>query len=245
MHHGEFRDNRLVAVYDAECPWSRDDDFFLSVVNERPASRVLDLGCGTGRLALGLAQAGHAVTGVDPAAASLDVARCRPGADGVVWIEGTSATLASAAFDTAVMTSHVAQFFLTDGEWADALANVHRALVPSGRLVFDSRDPDALAWERWNPSDSRHEVQLPDGSPVTVWTEVIDVRDGLVSFVHHYAFGREEFLSEATLCFRTESDLRESLAQAGFRIEGIYGGWACQPIGDGDGDGEFLVLARR
>jgi SAM-dependent methyltransferase len=242
MHHGEFRDSRLVAVYDAECPWSRDDDFFLSVVNEKPASRVLDLGCGTGRLALGMAQAGHAVTGVDQAAASLDAARRKPGADGVVWIEGTSATLASAAFDTAVMTSHVAQFFLTDGEWADALANVYQALVPSGRLAFDSRDPDALAWERWNATDSRHEVRLPDGSIVTVWTDVVDVRSGLVSFVHHYLFPEEELLSEATLCFRTESELRASLAQAGFRIEGMYGGWERQPIGAGDG--EFFVIAR-
>jgi hypothetical protein len=76
-----------------------------------------------------------------------------------------------------------------------------------------------------------------------MWTEVVDVGGGLVSFVHHYAFPREELLSEATLCFRTESDLRASLAQAGFRIEGIYGGWERQPIGAGDG--EFLVIARR
>lgn len=48
MRNAEFNDPRLVTVYDAECPWSREDDFFLSVVNETPAARVLDLGCGTG-----------------------------------------------------------------------------------------------------------------------------------------------------------------------------------------------------
>lgn len=54
MRHAEFNHPRLVAVYDAMRPWSRDDDFFLSVVNETPAARVLDFGCGTGRLTLGM-----------------------------------------------------------------------------------------------------------------------------------------------------------------------------------------------
>ncbi|WP_309140009.1 methyltransferase domain-containing protein [Micromonospora sp. 4G55] len=64
MRNAEFTDPRLVAVYDVECPWGPDDDFFLAEVGVDPA-RVLDLGCGTGRLALALAAAGHTVTGVD------------------------------------------------------------------------------------------------------------------------------------------------------------------------------------
>ncbi|MBT2365909.1 hypothetical protein J7E88_11475 [Streptomyces sp. ISL-10] len=50
-------------------PWPGEDDFFLPVVAESPGARVLDLGVGTGRLALGTAAAGHTVTGVDPAQA--------------------------------------------------------------------------------------------------------------------------------------------------------------------------------
>ena len=97
MHHGEFRDARLVAVYDADFPWSVPDDFFVSVVQEAPAARVLDLGCGTGRFTLGLAAAGYAVTGVDPARASLDAARRKRGAGEVTWLEGTSTDLPEAA----------------------------------------------------------------------------------------------------------------------------------------------------
>lgn len=232
-----------MSLYDAECPWSRDDEFFLSVVNEIPAARVLDLGCGTGRLALGMAAAGHTVTGVDPARASLDAARAKPGAKHVTWIEGTSPTLPDASFDVAVMTSHVAQFFVGDDEWKCTLADLKRALAPSGRLVFDTRDPRARGWERWNPAASRREIALSDRYVVAAWTEVTAVQDGAVSFTHHYAFpDGEELLSTATLRFRTEEEVRSSLQDARFNLEQIYGGWNREPVGAGDG--EFLVIAR-
>ena len=86
----EFRDPRLVEVYDAECPWGVDDDWFLALATDTPGGRILDLGCGTGRLALAMQRAGLAVTGIDPAAASLAAARAKPGAEHVTWIEGTS-----------------------------------------------------------------------------------------------------------------------------------------------------------
>jgi ubiquinone/menaquinone biosynthesis C-methylase UbiE len=244
MRQAEFNDARLVTLYDAENLWSRDDEFFLAVVNETSASRVLDLGCGTGRLALGLAAAGHTVTGVDPATASLQAARAKPGAGSVTWIDGTSETLPDRSFDTAVMTSHVAQFFVTDADWSRTLADLRRALVPGGRLVFDTRDPRDRKWERWNPVESRRVISLPDGRDVEAWTEVTDVADPVsVSFVIHYAFpDGEELLSSATLRFRTEEELRGSLGAAGFSVQRIYGGWKREPVGAGDG--EFLVIAR-
>ena len=243
MRQAEFNHPALVMVYDAAFGWSRDDDFFLSVVDAAPGAKVLDLGCGTGRLALAIAAAGHEVTGVDPAADSLAAARAKPGADQVTWIEGTSAVLADAAFDVAVMTSHVAQFLVTDDEWGRVLADLRRALVPGGLLTFDTRDPRARGWERWNPAESRREVALPDGRTVIFAAEVISVAGGVVSFAIRYAFSDgENLLSTADLRFRTEDELRSSLAAAGFTIEHIYGGWNREPIGAPDG--EFLVIAR-
>jgi len=231
-----------VAVYDAAFPWSREDDFFMSVVNETPAARVLDLGCGTGRLALAMAAAGHTVTGVDPAGASLEAARAKPGAERVTWIEGTAPILPDASFDVAVMTSHVAQFFVDDDEWRDTLAHLKRALLPGGRLVFDTRDPRARGWERWNPADSQRRIALPDGSHATTWSEVTAVQDGAVSGAIHYTFSDgEQLLSTATLRFRTERHVRSSLQEAGFVIDRIYGGWQREAVGADDG--ELLVIA--
>ena len=244
MRHAEFNHPVLVQVYDALFGWSRDDEFFMSVVDASPAARVLDLGCGTGRLALAMAADGHEVTGVDPARASLEAARVKPGAERVTWIEGSSCDLADAAFDVAVMTSHVAQFFVTDEQWAQALADLKRALVPGGRLTFDSRDPRARGWKQWNPADSRRQVSLPDGRNVTATIDVDAVTDHVVSFTIRYSFSDGQTLaSTGDLRFRTESELRSSLASAGFTIEEIYGGWNREPIGAGDG--EFLVVARR
>ena len=243
MRHAEFNHPVLVQVYDAMFGWSRDDDFFMSVVSATPEARVLDLGCGTGRLTLAIAAAGHPVTGVDPAAASLEAAQAKPGAGNVTWIEGSSAALPAAAFDVAVMTSHVAQFFVTDEEWDKALTDLRRALVPGGRLTFDSRDPRARGWKQWNPADSRRQAVLPDGRQVTATIDVDAVTDNVVSFTIRYAFSDGEALaSTGDLRFRTEAELRSSLTAAGFTVEQIYGGWNREPIGAGDG--EFLVIAR-
>lgn len=243
MDHGEFRDPRLVPLYDAEYGWGRDDDFFVSVIGVTPAARVLDVGCGTGRVTLGLAAAGHRVTGVDPARASLDVARAKPGADRVTWLEGGAEVAPSGAFDAALMTAHVAQFVVGDDAWSRLLADLHRALVPGGRLVFDTRDPAARAWEAWNPADTRRTVRLGEVE-VVEWTEVTAVEGGLVSFTHHYEFpGGDHLLGSATMRFRGEGELRTTLADAGFTVDAIHGGWGREPIGAPDG--EFLVLAHR
>jgi SAM-dependent methyltransferase len=243
VRQAEFNDPRLVVVYDAAFGWARDDDIFLSMAGEFGPARVLDLGCGTGRLTLAMAAAGHTVTGVDPARASLDAARRKPGAATVTWIEGNSAVLSEQSFGIAVMTSHVAQFLVTDEEWDRTLADIRRALVPGGRLVFDTRDPLNRAWDRWNPVDSRRRVALPDGGDVEMWTEVTAVRDGLVDFTIHYRFSDDtELASTATLRFRAEAKVRTSLQALGFAVEAVYGGWGREPVGQGDG--ELLVVAK-
>ncbi|MPY66974.1 class I SAM-dependent methyltransferase [Deinococcus sp. SDU3-2] len=241
----EYNDPRLVPLYDLQNRWGADDDFFLARANEQPDSRILDLGCGTGRLTVALAQAGHRVTGIDPARASLDAARRKLGAEAVNWIHGTAQDAPGAAFDLALMTSHVAQIFVEDAEWAGVLGQLHRALVPGGRLVFDSRDPTARGWEVWDSGDERDRLILPDGRELDTWTRVERVADGRVTFVGytHFLASGETVVDRSTLRFRTEAELHRSLGAAGFEVERVYGSWHGERVGEGCG--ELVIVARK
>ena len=247
-YNAEFEHSHLVSVYDVECPWSRDDDWFVARIEAVGARDVLDFGygsgCGSGRLALGLAGRGLRVVGIDPAAASIAQARAKD-VDARVDVRiGTEGDLPEDAFDAAVMTSHVAQFLVDDDEFARVLSGPSRSLRAGGMLLFDHRDPAACIWTRWNPVDSRRSHRLPDGAQVDVWTEVVAVENERVTFVHHYDFDDGVRLrSTSTLRFRTEIAVRHALDASGVVVEAIDGGWAGEPIGAGAG--EFLVSARK
>ncbi|MEV0898055.1 class I SAM-dependent methyltransferase [Actinoplanes sp. NPDC049802] len=243
MWHGEYRHPRLVEVYDAERLWGWEDDFFMRVLAERTAPRVLDMGCGTGRLAIAMAGIGHEVTAVDPARASLEAARRKFGAARVRWLEGSFETVPAEAFDAAFMTGHVAEHIVTDEEWSGALHRLRGALVTDGRLVFDSRDPAGRPWREWAPDRTRRHIVLADGSVVEAWSRITSTEKDVVSVVHHYRFDDGlELTSSAAHRFRDETQLRDSLRAAGFRVNEIYGGWGREPPGLG-GDGELIVIA--
>ena len=250
MRDGEFRDARLVAVYDVLCPPGPDTEMFRRVAGERPGSRILDVGCGTGQLSRLLADDGHTVVGVDPAAASLAVARSRPGAERVTWLEGDARHLPDGPFDLVVMTSHVAQF-LADDEWDEALGAIHARLVEGGRLVFDSRDPSDRRWERWTRSATSADHAADDGTSFEHWVEVtrVDARaDGgaTVTFVHTYRFADGDWReSTSTLAFRPADALRADLTRAGFVVEQVSGGWNGEPLGHRDGEIVVVAHARR
>ena len=74
------------------------------MVDELEIRSVLDIGCGTGTFACMLAGRGIEVTAVDPAAAMLEVARAKPGADAVRWVHGDATTLPALQVDAAFMT---------------------------------------------------------------------------------------------------------------------------------------------
>jgi SAM-dependent methyltransferase len=240
----EYNDPRLLEVYDAEGPWGRDDEYFFALVNETPGARVLDLGCGTGRLAIRLAAAGHLVTGIDPSPASLSAAHRKPGAARVTWTLGTASAAPQAAFDIVLMTGHVAQFLIAEQEWTDTLEAVWRALVPGGRLAFHAYDPGARVWERWNATDSRRNVTLSDGADVHIWTDINERTADVVSYSQHYRFSDgTELRSDSSLRFWSEARWRDSVVGAGFAVERVHGGWRGQPVGAGDG--ELIIVARR
>jgi ubiquinone/menaquinone biosynthesis C-methylase UbiE len=66
---------------------------YAALIEEFGARTVLDVGCGTATFACLLVARGIEVVGVDPATASLEVARAKPGADRVRWIHGDATML--------------------------------------------------------------------------------------------------------------------------------------------------------
>ncbi len=83
-----FADPRSAALYDVFDGDRVDLDACTALVAELGARRVLDVGCGTGSLAVRLAAAGIEVVGLDPVGASLDVARGKEHADRVRRLGG-------------------------------------------------------------------------------------------------------------------------------------------------------------
>jgi SAM-dependent methyltransferase len=219
-----FDEPRLAEIYDPLDPDRADLDAYAAMAAAWGARSVVDVGCGTGTLACLLAMRGLQVTGIDPAAASLTVARRKPGADRVRWLHGDATVLPALHADLATMTGNVAQVFVTGREWAAALEAVCRALRPGGRLVFESRDPARQAWLEWNRDQTYRRVVIPGAGPVQTWTDLTrteeDAGGNLVSFRTTFVFEHDGAVltSDSTLRFRSRGELTESLALAGLTV---------------------------
>ena len=214
-----FAHPRLARVYDTfDAP--RDDlAAYEALADELDAHRVLDLGCGTGSLAVQLAARGIDVVGVDPAQVSLAVAWEKAGADRVRWLHADATTLPSLEVDLALLTGNVAQVFLTDEQWSAALTGLRAALRTGGHLVLESRRPAYRAWDEWAQQTAATVRSVPEIGEVTQQLTVIGVDLPLVSFRHCYTFPDGEVLSStSTLRFRERDELETSLAAAGFEV---------------------------
>ena len=240
MPDAHFAEPRLAELYDALDADRSDLDVYAAMAGEFGARSVLDVGCGTGTLACLLARRGLEVTAADPALASLEVARRKPGADRVRWLHADAASLPPLQADLAVMTGNVSQVFVSDQEWAAALQVVRRALRPAGRLVFEARDPARRAWLEWTREQTWRRVTVPGAGPVVTWIDLIAAGQGLVSFRTTFIFEHDgtTLTSHSTLRFRERAELTSSLAAAGLTVEEV------RDAPDRPGR-EFVFIARR
>lgn len=214
---------RLAEVYDPLDPDRSDLDAYLAMVDEFGARSVLDVGCGTGTFACMLAHRGIDVIGVDPAAASLEVACRKPGADQVRWLLGDATTLPGLRVDMATMTANVAQVFLTDEDWTATLHGIDAALRPGGHLVFETRDPARRAWLEWNREQSYVRTEIPAVGEVESWKELTRVAGDLVTFRSYTVFHSDgvTLTSDSTLRFRRRDEIEESLDAVGYVVDEV------------------------
>lgn len=235
-----FTAPRLANIYDQLDPDRSDLEVYAALVDELGAHTVLDLGCGTGTFACLLAQRGKDVIAIDPANASLEVARRKPAADRVRWLVGDARDLPPLDVDLVTMTANVAQVFLTDQEWLSTLSAARAALRPGGFLVFEVRDPARSAWQEWNRERSHQRVETAGVGVVENWVDLVEENLPLVSFRWTFVFEADGSVltSDSTLRFRSRAQVLDSLITGGFVIEEV------RDAPDRPGH-EFVFIARR
>ncbi|MGP4085755.1 class I SAM-dependent methyltransferase [Streptomyces sp. KR55] len=218
-----FGHPRLAAIYDVLDSDRSDLDAYLGITREFAARRVLDIGCGTGVFALLLADHGIEVVGIDPAQASLYVARAKPGGDRVRWIHGDATALPPLQADLATMTGNVAQAIADPQVWRATLRAAHAALQPGGHLVFETRDPARRAWEEWNRDATHRVTDVPGVGAVENWVEVTDADGPLVTFRWTFVFATDgaRLTSDSTLRFRSREEAEADLLDAGFTVDDV------------------------
>ena len=237
-----YDDWRLAAIYDLDNPGGEDHDYFRRLAERRGADRIVDLGCGTGSLTVTLARSGRSVTGIDPAAAMLTHAAARPGGDRVEWRHGTSERIDTDSADLIIMTGNVAMHII-GCDWNRTLADIARGLVPDGYLAFESRNPDAKAWQDWNEPLAQR--QTPVGRLRESTTTTPPNADGVVTMYCH-----NDFLDadgpvdvQQQLQFRSIHQIAADLHRAGLRLTHVWKDWDETPFTGGAEQGLMIFEA--
>ena len=208
--------------------------------------RVLDLGCGWGRHLALLADAGHAVVGVDRSLPLLR--RARGGADPpgrepgsraaarLVAGDMTALPFAAASFDAVVNLATSIGLFLEDAPAVEAMAEARRVLAPAGRLLVEGMhradvERDFAARDGWT---------LEDGTRVRVRRR-FDADRGVSHEVLRWdgpAGGGEK---RHSLRVRTGDEMVGLLEAAGLTVAALYGDWTGEPFDPGSP--RLIVLA--
>ena len=253
MSNDYYFDPRVAAAYDAEHRGSGADhdivvdDIPFYVDLARAAStrgeRVLELGCGTGRVTIPIAQAGVEVVGIDNAAPMLDVARRKAEALGlrnVSWLQADMADFAlEARFGLVVIPFRSFQMLLTEDRQRACLACIRDHLVDSGGLAMNVANPaPLLAANRIGQSNARDPLHAGPGRSDLeregLETPAIDSTEerGFVARVRRNLSLRYVFRDE----------LVPLLERNGFAVEALYGWFDGRPF---EAESEEIVLIAR
>ncbi len=162
---------------------SRGAETFVQRLSLPPESRVLDVACGTGNLAIPLARSGHHVTGVDIASNLVAQARDRAAAEQlrVRFDEGDAEQLPypDSSFD-AVVTMFGAMFAPRPEMVVQEFA---RVLRPGGHLAMANWNPESFSGAMFRVS-AQHAPGAPGIPPPVLWGDEQVVRQRLTPFFH-------------------------------------------------------------
>lgn len=218
-----YHDDQLVQFYDYDNGLAEDHLQYLSFATA--VESVLDLGCGTGRLASALAKLGKYVVGVEYAPAMLEVAKRRDSA--VKWIHGDARTVRiEEQFDLIILSGHVFQVFLTKEDRLQVLQTIKSHLKPGGRYVFDSRNPLAQDWLTWTKEQTIHQFKHPLVGQVTSWN-TFDGDAKELTYSTYYLIDNtlEQYSAQSKIAFPTFNEIATLVTEVGLGIAEVYGDW--------------------
>jgi SAM-dependent methyltransferase len=260
VDEGAHEAAELARLYDLDLtddPGDLDLYTALAAATDQP---ILELGVGTGRLAIPLAAAGHAVTGVDRDGAMLDRARATANAQAdagrrLELVEGDIATVrlaAAGSFGLAFIALNTLMLLGTrDGQRA-AVATLAAHLAPDGRAVVDVWQPDADDLARF---DGRIVLEYArrdaaTGSWVTKTASAVhDAARQSVALTSIYEASRagavvRRWIRQDRLRLVSADELVGMAEDAGLEVEQLAGGYDLEPLGPGS-DRAILVARRR
>ncbi len=227
----------LARYYDADVGhYTADIPFYLEMTR-RSGDPVLDAMCGTGRVLVPLAEAGHTLTGVDVSQPMLDVACQRLEAAGtlqqvtLIQADLRSAKLPAQHFALAFVAVNSFMHLQRIKDQLAALATLRHTLVPDGVLLLDLFNPDPVELAREdNRLTLEREFELDD-RPVTRY---VASESNLATQVSRMTYIYESVDEQHRLTRHTAHislrwfyryELEHLLARAGFRLLSLYGSY--------------------
>ena len=218
---------------------------------------VLELGCGTGRVALAIAEAGIDVTGVDISPRMVEAARRKSDAAKLSGtLEFHDADMRSVRlgrrFPLVLLPFRSFQSMLTVEDQQEALATVAEHLAPGGVLAMDVFVPDVaqLAEDAAVPFHVRDVEQPESGHTFVVWGQngwdaVTQVNSARLIIEELDPGGTmlQRFYREFDLRYTFRYELEHLLRLCGFTPETLYGDFDGGPVTEESED--LVVLARR
>jgi SAM-dependent methyltransferase len=250
----------LARLYDLDLADDPGDLHLYTALAATTDQPILELGVGTGRLAIPLAVSGHAVTGVDRDRAMLDRARAtateHPDASRrLELVEGDIAAVrlpAAGRFGLAFIALNTLMLLATREGQRAAIATLAAHLAPGGRAVVDVWQPDAEDLARFDGRIVLEYARRDGETGAWVTKEASAVHDAARQSVVLTAMYEESRAGAAARRWIRQDRLRLMSADelvgmaegAGLEVEQLAGGYDLEPLGPGS-DRAILVATRR
>jgi SAM-dependent methyltransferase len=229
VHDDGYFDERVAARYDESAAEMFDaeavDPVVDLLVEIAGGGRALELGIGTGRIALPLARRGVPVHGIDVSKAMVARLTAKPGGEDIgVTIGDFATTRVDGSFSLAYLVFNTISNLTTQASQVACFRNAATHLEPGGCFVVEVGVPGL---QRLPPGETIHAFQVSE----TRWgfDEYDVANQGMTS--HHFEIvdGRVERLSVPfRYAWPAEYDLMAELA--GMRLRERWGGWKKEPF---------------